>query len=66
MKKLFIILSLITYTTLSISCSQTNKTETKTKTGKVYYSCPMHPEVKSDKPGKCPKCGDMDLEKHEE
>ncbi|MEO7463421.1 MAG: heavy metal-binding domain-containing protein [Ferruginibacter sp.] len=21
------------------------------------YSCPMHPEVKSDKPGKCPKCG---------
>ena len=21
------------------------------------YSCPMHPEVTSDKPGKCPKCG---------
>ena len=21
------------------------------------YSCPMHPEVASDKPGKCPKCG---------
>lgn len=20
------------------------------------YSCPMHPEVKSDKPGRCPKC----------
>jgi hypothetical protein len=20
------------------------------------YVCPMHPEVKSDKPGKCPKC----------
>ena len=20
------------------------------------YSCPMHPEVISDKPGKCPKC----------
>ena len=26
------------------------------------YSCPMHPEVTSDKPGTCPKCG-MDLEK---
>jgi len=24
------------------------------------YTCPMHPEVKSDKPGKCPKCK-MDL-----
>lgn len=25
------------------------------------YTCPMHPEVKSDKPGTCPKCG-MNLE----
>jgi hypothetical protein len=24
------------------------------------YTCPMHPEVKSDQPAKCPKCG-MDL-----
>jgi Cu2+-exporting ATPase len=22
-----------------------------------YYVCPMHPEVTSDKPGTCPKCG---------
>jgi len=24
---------------------------------KVQYTCPMHADVKSDKPGKCPQCG---------
>jgi len=28
----------------------------------MNYTCPMHPEVSSDKPGKCSKCG-MDLVK---
>ena len=23
----------------------------------VTYTCPMHPEVTSTKPGRCPKCG---------
>lgn len=23
----------------------------------MTYTCPMHPEIISDKPGKCPKCG---------
>jgi len=32
------------------------KLQTTSKSGKVY-TCPMHPEVKSDKPGPCPKCG---------
>ena len=26
-------------------------------TGKVVYTCFMHPEIISDKPGTCPKCG---------
>ncbi len=26
-----------------------------------YYTCSMHPEIKQDSPGKCPKCGGMDL-----
>lgn len=29
------------------------------------YTCPMHPEVISDKPGKCPKCG-MELVEKED
>ena len=29
----------------------------KMKPAKVQYTCTMHPEVISDKPGKCPKCG---------
>jgi hypothetical protein len=36
--------------------SDTTKTK-KVKTVKVQYTCSMHPEVISDKPGKCPKCG---------
>jgi hypothetical protein len=28
----------------------------------AVYACPMHPEVTSDRPGRCPKCG-MKLEK---
>ena len=34
------------------------------KKSKETYACPMHPEVQSDKPGKCSKCG-MNLVKQE-
>ncbi len=43
--------------------SDTAKTQ-KAKPAKVQYTCTMHPEVLSDKPGKCPKCG-MTLVKKE-
>lgn len=35
----------------------TTDTTKKAKPAKVQYTCTMHPEVLSDKPGKCPKCG---------
>ena len=35
--------------------------EPQPKSGKVAFSCPMHPAVKSDHPGDCSACG-MDLE----
>ncbi|MCI5111993.1 MAG: hypothetical protein MRY75_15690, partial [Marivita sp.] len=35
----------------------------------MVYVCPMHPEVRQDQPGDCPKCGmhlvsEADLETH--
>jgi len=32
------------------------------RTGKATYTCPMHPDVRRDAPGSCPKCG-MALER---
>jgi hypothetical protein len=29
----------------------------------VVYTCPMHPDVVSDRPGKCPRCGMLLVER---
>lgn len=39
-------------------------TEQNSTSQKALYTCSMHPEVRSDRPGKCPKCG-MELIKVE-
>jgi len=44
------------------SDSGTTGTQDKTQIAGNTYACPMHPEVVSDQPGECPKCG-MKLEK---
>jgi hypothetical protein len=61
---LFALAALLSTPTLS---SATSKKEhaadsTKATVAKVVYTCTMHPEVTSSKPGKCPKCK-MDLVK---
>lgn len=43
--------------------SDTTKTKKVKPIAKVQYTCTMHPEVISDKPGKCPKCGMTLVEK---
>ena len=40
-------------------------TGTITAAGKVYYSCPMHPQVRESAPGHCPICGMQMTERHE-
>jgi len=59
MKKLLILFIVLegTLTTFAQTAKDTlpkGKTDTTMKT---VYTCPMHPDVTSDKPGKCPKCG---------
>lgn len=40
----------------ALSMNQKDQTSTTNQ-----YTCPMHPDVVSDHPGKCPKCGGMEL-----
>ena len=46
MKRLFFVLIQVTWITLALAQTQ-----------KVIYTCPMHPQIKMDKPGNCPICG---------
>jgi hypothetical protein len=61
MNNLKIILVCAVFTLIVNSCAQstskTNSTVEQQKTEKGVYTCEMHPEVLSDKPGNCPKCG---------
>ena len=63
--KLFFTVAILLATVSFANAQSTKNTQPKSKTdtaAKAVYICPMHPEVISDKPGKCPKCG-MDLVK---
>src|SRR5258705_6708845 len=70
MKKIFFAAWIIAGTILCSCKNNQNKPDTASSdsaavrtdsTRHTVYACPMDPEVTSDQPGKCPKCG-MDLE----
>ena len=44
-----------------ISPTQANSGQPVTPSAGTIYTCPMHPEIRRDQPGNCPKCG-MTLE----
>jgi len=61
MKKSIIILALAALTLGLGACnSSSTKNARETAKPKGKYYCTMHPEVTSEKPGTCSKCG-MDL-----
>jgi Cu(I)/Ag(I) efflux system membrane fusion protein len=63
--KMIVVLSVVAAVAFIIggaACSQMSK-ESAPASGQAvaYYTCPMHPSVKLDKPGSCPVCG-MELQ----
>jgi len=65
MKKLIIICLAAVLTSCGQPASKQTPTSTSANESKTVYTCTMHPDVKADKPGICPKCG-MDLVEKEQ
>jgi len=65
MRMLFMtVLTIFSISVMAQDTAKQNKKQSKKQIEKPMYTCPMHANVLSDKPGKCPKCG-MDLVKKE-
>jgi len=42
---------------MKATSDEMKKKSDEMKTSAAIYTCPMHPQIKADKPGKCPICG---------
>ena len=47
----------VQFSPLTTPSTETEAPPDGARTGKVVYTCPMHPAVVSDAPGECPICG---------
>lgn len=65
MKKIMILLIAVTTALATFAQEKAGKKDTTQHA--VFYTCAMHPDVKTNEAGKCPKCGmDLTLSKKEE
>ncbi len=61
-KLLLVIVYCVSFAYVANGQMQAIGRQTKKGTATVIFTCPMHPEIQSKVPGKCPKCG-MELVK---
>lgn len=54
--KLIFLFSLALGVSAFTGCTESGENSTEQATAGEYYTCPMHPQVRSDKPGACPVC----------
>ena len=57
MKILTIICLVVALTSCGPSTTKQAPTSAPASSSKTVYTCTMHPDIKADKPGICPKCG---------
>ncbi len=56
MKKIVVLTFFIAFSSF-VFAQHAHTDQTKEQEKVTVYTCPMHPEIKESKPGKCPKCG---------